>query len=123
MSLPVVRCLTGKWQANYLLQDQWGNGALYYVCANGHILVAAYLLGLGANINEGNKEGNTPLQVAARWGHTDIVRLLLQLGADRETRSSQETPAFRERITPAEAAWEAGHESIARMIETVELDA
>jgi ankyrin repeat protein len=121
-SLPLVRCLTEKWKAKCSVQDQWGNGAFYYACANGHILVATYLLGLGADINEGNKEGDTPLYVAAKWGHSEMVRLLLQLGADRSARSSQEASGVKGRATPAEVARKAGHEGVARMIETFELE-
>ena len=121
-SLPLVRCLTGRWRANCSAQDRRGNGALYYACANGHILVATFLLGLGTNINQGNKQSNTPLHVAARWGHTEIVRLLLQLGADCDARSNQEAPGVGVQVTPAEVAAGAGHEAIKRMINTFQLD-
>lgn len=121
-SFPLVRCLTEKWKANSLLQDQSGNEAFYYACAYGHILIATYLLGLGADINKGNNDGNTPLHVAAKWGRFEMVRFLLQLGANRDARSSQEVPSMREPVTPAEIARGAGHEDIANMIEAFKMD-
>jgi ankyrin repeat protein len=121
-SLPLVRCLIKKWKAKRSVHDRWGNGAFYHACANGHILVATYLLSLGLGINEGNKEGNTPLHVVARAGHPEMVRLLLQLGAERSARSSQEAPGVSGSATPAEVASGARHGGIARMIETFELD-
>lgn len=121
-SLPLVRCLAEKWKAVCSAQDQKGNGAFYYACAYGHILVTTYLLGLGADINERNNQGNTPLHVAAKWGRTEMVRLLLQLGADSEVRSSQEAPGVKKGATPADVARGAGHEGIARIIETFKMD-
>ncbi|KAH7333519.1 ankyrin repeat-containing domain protein [Rhexocercosporidium sp. MPI-PUGE-AT-0058] len=102
--------------------DRSGNGAFYYACSYGHILVATYLLGQGAHIDERNKEGNTPLHVAAKWGRTEIVKLLLQLGADKKVRSCQKALGVEEGPTPADVARGAGHGGIAKMIDTFETD-
>jgi hypothetical protein len=40
------------------------------------------LLKQGSDVNERDKDGNTPLIIAASRGQTDIVKLLLQKGAD-----------------------------------------
>jgi len=95
-SLPLVRCLTGKWQAKCSVQDWWGNGALYYACANGHILVATYLLGLGANINEGNKQRNTP---APRCGEVGTHRDSKVAVAVRECSTSTRSAHIRRKYS------------------------
>jgi ankyrin repeat protein len=40
------------------------------------------LLENGANVNESDNDGSTPLMFAAQHGYNDIVRLLLEKGAD-----------------------------------------
>jgi len=120
-SLPLIQCLNKEWEADYLAKDGRGNGALYYACANGHLLVATYLLGQGANINDSNKQGNTPLHTAARWGYTPIVGLLLQLGADTNAKSDQQVLGLKNQVLPADVARKAGYNSIAMMIENFEL--
>lgn len=54
----------GGWAAT----DNGGNGPLHEACRGGHVLVAAYLLGMDADIDERNAEGHTPLDVAADSG-------------------------------------------------------
>lgn len=39
------------------------------------------LTGRGASLNATDHEGNTPLHVAAKWGHSQTVLQLLDLGA------------------------------------------
>lgn len=39
----------------------------------------------GAEVNRGDKDGNTPLHVAARSGFGSLVSLLLSLGASSTT--------------------------------------
>ncbi|MBE6417818.1 MAG: hypothetical protein E7033_05060 [Akkermansiaceae bacterium] len=40
------------------------------------------LLQSGANVNTRDAEGFTPLMIAANWGNTEMVKLLLEAGAD-----------------------------------------
>ena len=51
------------------------------------------LLERGANIEEVNDEGYTPLMEASREGHEEMVALLLSQGADinAQTEETQET--------------------------------
>ena len=44
------------------------------------------LLDAGADKEVKDEDGWTPLHVAARKGHTDIVKLLLDAGADKDVK-------------------------------------
>jgi ankyrin repeat domain-containing protein 17 len=50
---------------------------IYFCCCSGHVELAMLLLERGANIEEVNDEGYTPLMEAAREGHEEMVALLL----------------------------------------------
>ena len=50
-------------------------------CANGYVDVVKVLVTSGANINELNQYGKSPLCVAETMGHTEVVRTLLGSGA------------------------------------------
>ncbi|KAH8901634.1 ankyrin [Thozetella sp. PMI_491] len=91
-SIQLVSCLINKWQTPVSVHDSLGNGALYYACANGHDMVAAYLAGQGANLDAKNTQDDTPLHAAVRRGNTSLVRMLLQLGANVETETRQDLP-------------------------------
>lgn len=65
--------------------DEYG-GALYSACENDSPAVVQLLLEAGADIQASvtryGKPGCTPLQVAAWWNHKDVVRVLIDHGAD-----------------------------------------
>lgn len=50
-------------------------------------LIPLFLLERGANPNATDRDGWTPLNVAAGWGYTEIVKLLLQHGADANAKA------------------------------------
>jgi hypothetical protein len=50
--------------------------------AQGDLRSLEKLLRAGADINTRSKDGMTPLSVAAFWGYTDVVKYLLENGAD-----------------------------------------
>lgn len=66
--------------------DHNGHSALYYASEGGHTAVVAVLLDHGANPNAGLYgrlyEGSTPLMVASKKDHIDVVKLLVERGAD-----------------------------------------
>ncbi len=53
---------------------------LTLAACGGHTELAKLLIDRGANIEEVNDEGYTPLMEAAREGHEDMVALLLSCG-------------------------------------------
>lgn len=62
--------------------DGLNNPLLQIAAANGNIQIAANFILNGADVNRLNRAGQSPLAFAARFGHTDIVELLIEWGAD-----------------------------------------
>ena len=58
----------------------------------GHKDLAAFLAGGGANVNCGKGKDWTPLAHAVQEKHTEIVRILLEAGADANTPITASTP-------------------------------
>lgn len=58
------------------------NGDLFEACLQGNVANVGRLLADGADPNEGNQHGSTPLNRAAAYGHLGVVDLLLAAGAD-----------------------------------------
>jgi ankyrin repeat protein len=113
--LRMCRFLAEHGCADWQRCDDDGNDAFYVACANGHVLCATYLLGLargGRDVSAGNSVGNTALHAAARWGHVELVRWLLDLGADRGALSTRDSPEVG--VTPAQAARRTANETIER---------
>ncbi|KAL9614732.1 MAG: hypothetical protein Q9167_000801 [Letrouitia subvulpina] len=71
--------------------DEYG-GALYSASENNSLAALQLLLEAGANIHVSvtrhGKAGCTPLQVAARQNHKDVVRMLIENGADVNNKAS-----------------------------------
>ena len=70
--------------------------ALHYAACRGHLLVAERLIRAGgANVHAINKDGESPLHLAAYGGYLNIVELLLDSKANvHATNGYQETPLF-----------------------------
>ena len=46
-----------------------------YACSGGHVEVVRALLEAGANIEDANENGHTPLMEAASAGHVDVAKV------------------------------------------------
>ena len=64
--------------------DNEGNTPLHVV-SNKRVEIAKFLIRCGAKLEAVNHKGETPLQVAAREAKRDIVKLLIDLGANINT--------------------------------------
>ena len=60
--------------------------ALGWAALEGHLDTALVLIEAGANVNAGNHGNWTPLMSAAYYGHPEMVKLLLEHGANPRTR-------------------------------------
>lgn len=57
---------------------------MHCACAHEHLEAVEVLIGLGANVDAQDNDGNTPLHVATRTRHTGIAQLLLKARANTE---------------------------------------
>lgn len=60
----------------------WGQTALHQAAADGLIEAASLLLDYGADVNAKDGTGDTPLDAAIWKGNIDMVRLLVERGAE-----------------------------------------
>jgi ankyrin repeat protein len=72
--------------------------------------VLRLLIERGADVNAVQTAGYRPLHQAAVAGREDLVRMLLDAGADKTVRCDRGK-------TPAEYAWERGHAAVAELLE------
>ena len=77
-------------------KDHIGRSLLYLAARNGYIDICFYLLQKGANINDTQGSGSTPLHGASYYGNDLVVQLLLQYGADTTTKNNFSNYAFDE---------------------------
>lgn len=74
-----------------------GNTALWFAAqgpAPGGVAVARLLLAAGADVNRKCEHGRTAMQMAAAWGHLDVVQLLIESGADATIQDDQGLTPF-----------------------------
>jgi ankyrin repeat protein len=70
------------------IRTREGNSALAVAAASGDVEVVMALADvLGADVNSTNSAGETPLHLAARYGHEDAMRACLDRGADVTARN------------------------------------
>ncbi len=56
---------------------------------NGHLALAQHLIDLKVDIEKPDSQGMTPLLLAARGGHSDVMKTLQQKGALVEARNPE----------------------------------
>ncbi|HEY9108339.1 MAG TPA: ankyrin repeat domain-containing protein [Roseateles sp.] len=101
-SLPAVKALVKRGAAI----NRKGWTPLHYACSGPDNGVAAFLIVNGAELNARSDNGTTPLMMAARYGHGDLVPLLLKAGAEPRAANEQE-------LTAADFAKRSGRERMA----------
>ena len=62
--------------------EDFGQCALWWLAMHGTLGTLTKLIDAGADVNLSDKDGWTPLSVAAFYGHVDVVKALLASGAD-----------------------------------------
>ncbi|CAG2193036.1 unnamed protein product [Mytilus edulis] len=89
-------------------QNGWFS-PLTAACREGHLRTVEMLLHRGSNINQTNKNGETPIHTACFGGHYSLVKLLIEKHADINKRDKY----YR---TPLYVCCLSGHESIAQLL-------
>ena len=83
---------------------------LYWRCAENHKWLVQNLLKSGTKVNcVWEHDGSTPIYIAAKKGHKEIVEMLLKEGADTSKRTKKGE-------TPLQAAVQGGFAEIVKMI-------
>jgi ankyrin repeat protein len=70
-------------------RDENGNGILSIACQNGSRRTAKLALRFGADINEQNCSGNTPLHYCCLYQKKSLARYLIEKGADTSIRNKE----------------------------------
>ena len=84
-NLPLVKVLVLKHKA---LIDHISWTPLHYACAKGQFDVAQFLIANGATVDSMSLGNTTPLMMAVQSGNDQLVKLLLDKGADLQLRNS-----------------------------------
>ena len=84
-NLPLVKRLVEK---NHAAIDHIAWTPLHYASARGQVSVAVFLLSEGAIVDSRSLNDTTPLMMAVQSGNEQMVKLLLDKGADIQLRNS-----------------------------------
>jgi ankyrin repeat protein len=84
-NLPLVKTLVLGHKAQL---DHIGWTPLHYACAKGHLEVAQFLVANGAIVDSLSVGNTTPLMMAVQSGNEQLVKILLDKGADLQLKNS-----------------------------------
>jgi ankyrin repeat protein len=107
-SLPAVKALVKRGAA--INREGWT--PLHYACSGPDNGVAAFLIANGAELNARSENGTTPLMMAARYGNSDLIPLLLKAGAEPRAANDQE-------LTAADFAQKGDRDQVAKELRRV----
>jgi outer membrane protein assembly factor BamB len=99
------------------LQETSLNARLLHAVGRGDAAAVADLLSKGADVNAESDRGTTPLYIASEQGYVDVVRILLERGADPDTKDLElgRTP-LRHAMISGNAQVKAARAEILRML-------
>ena len=84
-NLPLVKTLVLGHKAQL---DHIGWTPLHYACAKGHLEVAQFLVANGAIVDSLSVGNTTPLMMAVQSGNEQLVKFLLDKGADLQLKNA-----------------------------------
>lgn len=84
--LPVVKTLVLNKKVDV---NKLGWSPLHYACATGQLEVAQFLVSKGAKVNALSPSETTPLMMAVRSGNDQLIKFLLDNGADLQMRNHE----------------------------------
>ncbi|KAL7814629.1 ankyrin repeat-containing domain protein [Trichoderma aethiopicum] len=110
----VVRTLL-KHNANVETRHRWDRTVIHHVAGQGHAEIAKILVEEGKiDIEIKDEDGFTTLYFGCIWGHHDVVKLMLDMGADPHMGIKMDDPP--EKWSPLVAAIDDGYEKCVRLL-------
>lgn len=83
----LARALLAQGADLKVINDSQDRNALHLACAKGHVPMVAFLIGVGANDNDRDDQGDAPIHLAACHNHPRVLHLMVHLGCDIELRN------------------------------------
>ena len=88
-NVKVMQMLSLGYSPNQKFTEAENGNPLHVAAAEGHVLTTHILVQAGATLDDLDDEQNTALMIASQEGKSDIVRYLLQAGADLTLKGKQ----------------------------------